>query len=148
MIDPKALLFGAAFAAWIYSIYRNDERRLKRDFAAAHPFAGPLEPCLIRFPLGEAQTDCLVGADGAGLYLTSSEEALARSRWSFQYRHYDVLRTPLFIPWEQLEYAQAKFPLKQNVRFTVPANQATFFMPRAAAERLLQRAGRPPVRFQ
>jgi hypothetical protein len=148
MIEPKALLFGAAFAAWIYSIWRNDERRLKRDFAAAHPFAGPLEPCRIRFPLGEAQTDCLVGADGAGLYLTSSEEARARSRWSIHWRHYYVLRTPLFIPWEQLEYAQARFPLKQSVRFAVPVNKAVFFMPRAAAERLLQRAGRSPVQFQ
>jgi hypothetical protein len=97
--------------------------------------------------MGEAKTDCVLGANREGLYISSSAEAIARHQWWTLNHRYYVIRTPILIPWDQLQYAQAKFPLKQSVRFTVPSNKATFFVPRETAELLLNRAGRPPLSF-
>ena len=139
----KVLVIASVLGLWFYAWYRNDERRLKRDFAHLPPFDGPLENCLIRFPAGETKTDCVLGVNSEGLYLSSSAQAIQRNKW-LTWRHpYYVLRTPLLIPWNRLQYSQAKFPLRDYVRFSVPSNNTTFFVPRPTAEVLLTRADRP-----
>jgi hypothetical protein len=125
---------------FVYVWYRNDLRRLTRDFACKEPFPGVLEHCIIRFPLDEASTDCMLGANGKGLYLSSSTDALERNRrWSFRYH---VIRTPILIPWNCLRIGDAKFPMRSHLRFSVPANKTTFFIPREAARGLLASVGR------
>jgi hypothetical protein len=63
----KILLIPMAIGAIFYGWYRNDLRRLTRDYACKEPFDGALEGCIIRFPLDEASTDTVLGANGEGL---------------------------------------------------------------------------------
>jgi hypothetical protein len=140
----KILSLLLVFGAFIYSWYRNDLRRLTRDYACKTPFDGGLEHCLVRFPLDEASTDCMLGANSEGLYMSSSSDALKGARrWSF---HYYAIRTPVFLPWNCVQYADAKFPMRRHLKFNVPSNKAIFFVPRATGNLLLKRAGRasPP----
>lgn len=130
------LVAGAFFYGW----YRNDLRKLTRDFACTGPFEGSLQHCIVRFPVDERGTDCMLGASRDGLYLSSSTEALAASRrWSFRYY---AIRTPIFIPWKSLEISDAKFPMRRHLRFKVPSNKAIFFVPRETGRLLLAGAGR------
>lgn len=123
----------------VYGWYRNDLRRLTRDFACKVPFDGPLERCLIQFPVDEASTDCELGANGEGLYMSSPVDALEKNRrWSFRFH---VIRTPLFVPWKCIQITDAKFPLRRYLRFSVPSNKATIFVPRETGRILLVRAG-------
>jgi hypothetical protein len=72
-----------AVGAIAYGWYRNDLRRLVRDYSCKEPFDGDLEHCIVRFPLDEAGTDCMLGADRNGLYMSSSIEARESNRkWS------------------------------------------------------------------
>lgn len=79
---------------------------------------------------------------GLGLWIYAwHREAIEMSkRWMG--KSYYVIRTPIFIPWDQMQYCEAKFPLHNYVRFTVPSNKATLFVPRETADLLLGRAGR------
>jgi hypothetical protein len=121
------------FVCW----HRNGLRRLTRDYACKEPFDGALENCLVRFAPDEMSTDCVLGANGRGLYMSSSVDALEKNRrWSFRYY---VIRTPIFIPWNCMQIRDARFPLRGHLRFTVPSNKATFFIPRDTG-RLLQSA--------
>jgi hypothetical protein len=126
---------------FVYSWYRNDLRRLTRDYARKEAFDGTVGHCIVRFPVDEAGTDCELGANSEGLYMSSSIDALERNRrwWSFRYH---VIRTPIFIPWKCLQIADAKFPMRRYLRFSVPANKATFFVPRETGRLLLTRVGR------
>ena len=135
-IFAVALVAGAFFLGW----YRNDLRKLTRDYACQGAFEGPLQHCIIRFPVDERGTDCMLGANGDGLYLSSSIEALAASRrWSFRYY---AIGTPIFIPWKSLEIGDARFPMRGHLRFTVAPNKAIFFVPRETGRLLLASAGR------
>jgi hypothetical protein len=125
---------------FVYGWYRNDLRRLTRDFACKEPLDGALEHCIVRFPLDERGTDCMLGANDAGLYMTSSTEALEENRrWSFRYY---VIKTPILIPWSRMEIGDAKFPIRGHLRFSVPSNKANFFVPREIGRLLLSRVGR------
>jgi hypothetical protein len=138
MLTITAILL--AIGLVIYGWHRNDLRRLTRDFASQLPFDGALEECLVRFSLDDASTDCVLGANNEGLYMSSSTAALENNRrWSFRYY---VLRTPLFIPWNRLDIRDARFPLRGHLRFTVPSNKAIFFVPREIGQRLLKEVGR------
>jgi hypothetical protein len=64
----KILAILLAVGAVIYGWYRNDLRRLTRDYACKHPFEGALEHCIARFPLDDASTECVLGANSQGLY--------------------------------------------------------------------------------
>jgi hypothetical protein len=131
------IVFGAIFYGW----YRNDLRRLTRDYACKNPFDGPLEGCIIRFPLDEASTDAVLGSNSEGLYMSSTIEALNKNkRWSWRFY---VIGTPIFIPWDCIQIQDAKFPMRRYLRFDVPSNKATFFVPREAGRQLLKNAGRP-----
>jgi hypothetical protein len=135
-IIAVVLVAGALFYGW----YRNDLRKLTRDYACKEPFEGPLQHCIIRFPVDERGTECMLGACSDGLYLSSSIEALEASRrWSFRYY---AIRTPILIPWKSLEVGDAKFPMRGHLRFTVPSNRAIFFVPRETGRLLLASAGR------
>ena len=124
----------------IYGWYRNDLRRLTRDYTCKEPFDGALEDSLIRFPLDEASTETVLGANSEGLYLSSSIDALKKNRrWSFRYY---VIRTPIFIPWHCIQIRDAKFPMLRYLRFNVPSNRTTFFVPRETGRQLLKHAGR------
>jgi hypothetical protein len=125
----------------IYAWHRNDLRRLTRDYAYKETFDGALEHCIVRFPLDEAGTDCVLGANSVGLYVSSSRDAVEKSRrWSHRYY---AIRTPIFIPWNCLQIDDARFPMPGCLRFTVPANKATFFVPRETGRLLLTNVGRP-----
>jgi hypothetical protein len=104
------------------------------------PFDGALEGCIIRFPLDEASTDTVLGSNSEGLYMSSSIEALKKSRqWSLRYY---AIKTRIFIPWDRIRISDAKFPLRRYLRFNVPSNKATFFVPRETGRRLAKNAGR------
>ena len=138
MLEIVAILIfaGVMFYFW----YRNDLRRLTRDYSCKAPFDGDLESCIIRFPLDESSTDTMLGADSDGLFMSSSIDALKQNRrWSYRYH---VIRTPIFIPWNRIQIRDAKFPMLKYLRFNVPSNKATFFVPREAGRRLLNTAGR------
>lgn len=138
MLEIFAILIfaGVMFYFW----YRNDLRRLTRDYSCKAPFDGELESCVIRFPLDEAGTDTVLGANSEGLFMSSSIDALKRNRrWSFRYY---VIGTPIFIPWHCIQIRDAKFPMLKYLRFNVPSNKATFFVPRETGRRLLNTAGR------
>ena len=137
----KILAVLLVVGVFVYSWYRNDLRRLARDFACKEPFDGTLEHCIVRFPVDDAGTDCVLGANSEGLYMWSSIVALQRNRRWWSFRHY-VIRTPMFIPWKCLQIGDAKFPLRGYLRFSVPANKATFFVPRETGRMLLTRVGR------
>ena len=135
-IFAVVLVVGAFFYSW----HRNDLRKLTRDFTCKEPFQGLLLHCVVRFPVDERGTDCMLGASSDGLYLSSSIDALEKNRrWSFRYH---VIRTPIFIPWKSMQIGDAKFPLRGQLRFTVPSNNATFFIPREIGKLLLASAGR------
>jgi len=130
------MVIGVIFYGW----HRNDLRRLTRDYACNGPFDGALEECIIRFPLDEGSTETVLGSNGEGLYMSSSTEARKRNkRWSWRYY---VIKTPLFIPWDQIRISDAKFPMRRYLRFKVPANKATFFVPRKTGRQLVMNAGR------
>jgi hypothetical protein len=136
----KILAVVLIIGVFVYAWYRNDLRRLTRDYAHKEPFDGALEHCIVRFPLDELGTDCMLGANGNGLYMSSSRDAQERNRrWSFRYH---VIRTPIFIPWDCIRIADAKFPLRGHLRFSVPSNKATFFIPREVGRLVLASAGR------
>jgi hypothetical protein len=99
----KILAVLAVACAFAYAWHRNDLRRLTRDFKCNGPFDGVLEPCLVRFATGDAKTDCVLGSNSEGLFLTSTIEALQRNRWWIWHRRYYVIKTPLFIPWSSLQ---------------------------------------------
>jgi hypothetical protein len=54
--------------------------------------------------------------------------------WSFRYH---VIRTPVFITWNSIQIRDARFPLQGYLRFDVPSNKATFFVPRETGRLLL-----------
>jgi hypothetical protein len=90
----KILAVLLIIGVFVYVWYRNDLRRLTRDYACEEAFDGALEHCIVRFPVDEAGTDCMLGVNNDGLYMSSSIEALAKKRrWSFRYY---VIRTPLW----------------------------------------------------
>jgi len=141
-IPLKLLVAVSVFGLWFYAWYRNDQRRLTRDYSYPNPFDGILEKCMIRFPTDEVKTDCVLGANSEGLYLSSSLEEIENNRrWTWNRRH-SLIRTPILVPWNRLECGEAKFPLQQYVRFVVPSNKAIFFVPRETANLLLDRVGR------
>lgn len=136
----KILSVVLVVGVFLFGWYRNDLRRLTRDYACNEPFEGALQHCIVRFPLDEMGTECMLGANGTGLYLSSSADAVKRNkRWSFRYH---VIGTPLFIPWESMQVADAKFPLRRYLRFRA-SNKAIFFIPREAARSLLGDGMRP-----
>ncbi len=138
MLKISAILI--VIGVMIYRWYRNDLRRLTRDYRCKAPFDGDLVSCIIRFPLDEASTETVLGASSEGLFMSSSIDALKRNkRWS--YRYY-VIRTPIFIPWHCIRIRDARFPMLRYLRFNVPSNKATFFVPRATGCQLLKNAGR------
>ena len=134
------LLASLVVGVILYGWYRDDLRRITRDYACKEPFNGALQHCIVRFPLDEAGTDCVLGANSEGLYMSSSTDALKKNRrWSFRYY---VIRTPVLIPWNCIEIGNAKFPMRGHLRFNVPSNKATFFIPRETGRLLLENAGR------
>jgi|ERR1700677_1847025 hypothetical protein len=136
----KILATLLVISVFIFLWHRNGLRRLTRDFACKEPFDGALVGCIIRFPPDEWNTDALLGANGAGLYMSSSIEALKQNRrWSFRYY---VIRTPIFIPWHCIETRDGRFPMRKYLVFTVPSNKATFLVPRETGRELLEQAGR------
>jgi hypothetical protein len=139
----KILAILMAIGVIFYGWHRNDLRRLTRDYASKVPFDGALEGCIMRFPLDEASTDAVLGSNSEGLYMSSSIEAMKKSRrWSGRYY---VIRTPLFIPWGHIRISDAKFPMRSYLRFNVPSNKANFFVPRETGRQLVENAGRVSI---
>jgi hypothetical protein len=136
----KILAVLLAVGVFAYCWYRNDLRRLTRDYASKEPFGGTLQRCIVRFPVDEMGTDCMLGANSDGLYMSSSIDALEKNRrWSFRYY---VIRTPIFIPWNCIQITDAKFPMRRHLRFSVLSTKAMFFVPRETGRLLLTSAGR------
>ena len=71
----KALFVMVVAGLMAYAWYRNDLRRIIRDYARLEAFHGTLQQRVVRFPLDDTETDCLPGADRDGLYMTSSPRA-------------------------------------------------------------------------
>jgi hypothetical protein len=64
----------------------------------------------------------MLGANRDGLYMSSSIDALEKNRrWSFRYY---VIRTPIFIPWNCVQIADAKFPMRGNLAYQISPRSA------------------------
>jgi len=136
----KILAVLLVVGVFVYGWYRNDLRRLTRDYACKQPFDGTLQHCIVRFPVDEMGTDCMLGANSDGLYMSSSIDALEnKRRWSFRYY---VIKTPIFIPWNCIQITDAKFPMRRHLRFSVLSTKAMFFVPRETGRLLLTSVGR------
>lgn len=80
----KILAVLLAIGTFVYGWYRNDLRKLTRDYASGVPFHGALAHCIVRFPVDEAGADCMLGANSEGLYMSSPIDALEKNkRWSW-----------------------------------------------------------------
>jgi len=78
MTAMLAILLG--IDAVIFGWHRNGLRRLTHDYACKDPFNGALVDCLVRFAPDDANTDCVLGANSEGLYMSSSADALKMNR--------------------------------------------------------------------
>ena len=47
----KILAVLLVVGVFVYGWYRNDLRRLTRDYACKQPFDGTLQHCIVRFPV-------------------------------------------------------------------------------------------------
>jgi hypothetical protein len=136
------LCVGAMIAAIVYMRYRDPIGLLSRAYACEQHFDGNLVECYVSFPISEAKTHCALGATRDGLYLSPPiSTAKAKSSKPWLQGGYPM-RTAILIPWDQLQYRRAGFPLHRQLRVDVPSINATFFVPRTVGEPLLERAGK------
>jgi hypothetical protein len=114
---------------------------LKTQFRATNPPDGlPAVECEIRFPLAEVSTPCVAQVSQDGLYLISSQEQIAKRRWVI---NVPFLKQQVFIPWSELDYHRARFPMRNWFRFDLHNTKACFFVRHSVAAELLHAAGRP-----
>jgi hypothetical protein len=136
------LCVGAMIAALVYIRYRDPIGLLSRAYACEQHFDGILVECYVSFPISEAKTHCALGATREGLYMSPPiGRAEAKSSMPWLQGGYPM-RAAILIPWDQLHYRRAGFPLHKQLRFDVPSINATFFVLRTVGEPLLERAGR------
>jgi hypothetical protein len=141
-LDPRLaalfLLIIFGFVIWI-DLKRDGRSLLQSQYLSPFMPAEPYVECDIRFPLDEMSTRCLASASKAGLYLVSPTEAISKWRWT---NNTPLLRQPVMIPWSELIYGRARFPMHNWIRFGIQNTKATFFIRKAAAIKLLESAGR------
>ena len=114
---------------------------LESRFRAADPPEGlPAVECDIRFPLAEVSTPCVAQVSQEGLYLISTQEQIAKRRWVI---NVPLLKQQVFIPWSELDYHRARFPMRNWFRFDLHNTKACFFVRHSVATELLHAAGRP-----
>jgi hypothetical protein len=127
--------------ALIWLSKRHDARAiLQNRFPAPRAPDGPLTECEVRFPLDESPTPCMAHAGTSGLYLASSPVQVARRRWG---RNTPLLQQAVLVPWPDLDYYPARFPLQGWLRLDIRGTKATFFIRETIATGLLQAAGQP-----
>ncbi len=119
---------------------RNARAILQARFRTSHAPVSPLIPCDVRFPLDELSTPCVAHASPAGLYLVTPPDQIAKWHWG---RNTPFLKQPVLIPWTQLHYYPAKFPMRNWLRLDIRSTQATFFIRENVAVELLRAAGQP-----
>ncbi len=135
-----SILAALGFVLMFWVCRRHDTLGiLQRDFAASQTPQGELLACQVRFPLAEMPTPIIAQATRAGWYMVTPPEEIAKWRWT---NNTPFLRQPVFIPWSQLRYAPARFPMHRWIRFDVTGTRQLFFVPRDAAMTLLSAAGR------
>jgi hypothetical protein len=128
--------------ALVYMRYRDPIGMLSRAYACEKPFEGDLVECYISFPISEAKTHCALGATREGLYMSPPIGA-PRTKGPMPWLQGGYpMRTAILIPWHQLQYRSAGFPLHRQLRLDVPSINATFFVPRTIGEPLLESAGK------
>ena len=113
---------------------------LQTRFRASHTPEGPLVECEVRFPLTEMPTPCVAHASEAGLYLFSTKEMVTKWRWT---RNIPFIKQQVWIPWSELDYRRAGFPMENWLRFDIRNTKGTFFIKQAVALELLRAAGQP-----
>ena len=120
---------------------KRDTRVILRDrFRTAQVPGDPLTECEVRFPLDDLPTPCVAHASAAGLYLVSSREQIAKRRWG---NPVPLLKQQVLIPWPELHYYRARFPLQSWLRFDIRNTKATFFVRESVAMELLRAAAQP-----
>ena len=141
-ISPWIAVLGLLIAiALIWLSRRHDARAiLQNRFPASRAPDSPLTECEVRFPLDELPTPCMAHAGTSGLYLVSSPVQVARRRWG---RNTPLLQQAVLVPWPDLDYYPARFPLQGWLRLDIRGTKATFFIRETAAAGLLHAAGRP-----
>jgi hypothetical protein len=121
----------------------NGRAILQRQFKATFDPGGPYTECDVRFVTDDMPAPCVVRATREGWYMVTPESMRKRPNWS---NNVALLKRPVFIPWESLDYYRAKFPMGDWIRFDVKRTRATFFVRRDVTMPLLQAGGRPPPR--
>lgn len=133
-----AILIVIAAAFWLGARW-NARWILERQFAAATDPGGPYTECEIRFPTADVPTPCMVRVTREGWYMFTPPEMRAQWRWV---NNVPFLRKAVFIPWASLAYSQAKFPMRDWLRFDVKQTRAVFFIRKNVGLPLLEAAGR------
>jgi hypothetical protein len=113
---------------------------LEKRFPATTDPGGPYTECEIRFPTADVPTPCMVRVTPEGWYMFTPQEMRATWRWV---NNVPFLRKPVFIPWASLECSEAKFPMRDWLRFDVKQTRAIFFVRKNVGLPLLEAAQRP-----
>ena len=148
MLKVLIVLFVAS--AFVGMWYLSDIRRLMRDFPSREPFNGALVRSPVRFALADYSADCAIGANSDGLYIASAITAFKRLPWwtgGYMWGGVYMVRRPLFIPWDSLQYSESKPPMRGYIRFDVPSlrigrSAVCFFIRREIGVQLLSGVGR------
>lgn len=134
-----AILIIMAAAFWLGARW-NARWILERQFPAASDPGGPYTECEIRFPAADVPAPCMVRVTREGWYMFTPSEMRARWRWV---NNVPFLSKAVFIPWTSLACSEAKFPMRDWLRFDVKQTRAIFFIRKNVGLPLLEEAGRP-----
>jgi hypothetical protein len=141
LFSPVGAVLVIIFAAVMWwSGKLNARWILENKFPAASDPGGPYTECEIRFPTADVPAPCMVRATHEGWYMFTPKEKRAKWRWV---NNVPFLNKAVFIPWTSLECSQAKFPMRNWLRFDVKSTKAIFFVRKEVALTLLAEAGRP-----
>jgi hypothetical protein len=147
-LSPSTAVALLLVAAGLILINRNRDTLsiLETRFRATNPPEGlPAVECEIRLPLAEVSTPCVAQVSQEGLYLISTQEQITKPRWVI---NVPFLKQQIFIPWSELEYRRARFPMRNWFRFDLHNTKACFFVRQSVATELLRAANRPVPTLQ
>lgn len=133
--------------AFIVFVQRfNPRPRLEKTFFCPEAFRGNCYECrVIGLSFSDGHTICSIGANTSGIYM-SRPSNLSRNSWALSWKYGpnipDLLREPIFIPWENLRYRRTRVVFKEYMRFDLALLKISFIIPLPIAKNLLADAGR------
>ena len=124
----------------------NPRLRLEKTFYCSEAFRGNCYECrVIGLSFSDGHAICSIGANTSGMYM-SRPSNLSRNSWALSWKYGpnipDLLRNPVFIPWENLQYRRTRVVFKEYMRFDLALLKISFILPLPVAKNLLADAGR------